>query len=162
MIQKNNTKNRNKTGFTLLELVVAVSLIGILLAGGFVRYSKVTRSAQKEVNRANMIMIQKTFFQYFYRMHLNGNPHFPSTPENTNALMDTTWCSTVIDSNMALTTPNDLFANKKVPTNNMGTPFSYETFTEPDTIMGGTAYTILIKDLDTDSPTNGEIYRFSI
>ena len=109
-----------------------------------------------------MIMIQKTFFQYFYRMHLNGNPHFPFTPENTNTLMDTTWCSTVIDSNMALPTPNDLFANKKVPTNNMGTPFSYETFMEPDTIMGGTAYTILIKDLDTDSPTNGETYRFSI
>ena len=162
MIQEDNTNNKNKTGFTLLELVVAVSLIGILLGGGFVRYSKVTRSAQKEINRANMVMIQKTFFQYFYRMHLNGNPHFPTTPQNTDMLMDTPWCNTVIDSNMALTTPNDLFANKKVPTNNMGNPFSYEPFMEPDTIMGGTAYTILIKDLDTDSPTNGEIYRFSI
>ena len=84
MIQKDNTNNRNKKGFTLLELVVAVSLIGILLGGGFVRYSKVTRSAQKEINRANMVMIQKTFFQYFYRMHLNGNPHFPPTPQNTD------------------------------------------------------------------------------
>ena len=70
MIQEDNTNNRNKTGFTLLELVVAVSLIGILLGGGFVRYSKVTRSAQKEINRANMVMIQKTFFQYFYRISL--------------------------------------------------------------------------------------------
>ena len=93
-------------GFTLIELVVAVSLIGILLGGGFVRYSKVTRNAQKERNRANMVIIQKTFFQYFYRMHLSGNPHFPTTPKNESTLMDTTWCTAVIDSNVALTTPN--------------------------------------------------------
>jgi len=149
-------------GFTLIELVVAVSLIGILLGGGFVRYSKVTRNAQKERNRANMVIIQKTFFQYFYRMHLNGNPHFPPTPQNESSVMDSTWCTTVIDSNMALTTPNDLFANKKLPTNNLGNAFFYSTITEPDTIMGGTMYSIEIKDIDTDSPTNGETYRFSI
>jgi len=150
------------SGFTLIELVVAVSLIGILLGGGFVRYSKVTRNAQKERNRANMVIIQKTFFQYFYRMHLNGNPHFPPTPENETTLMDTSWCTAVIDSNMALTTPNDLFANKIVPTNNMGNPFSYESFIEPDTIMGGIMYSIEISDIDPDSPTRDEVYRFSI
>ena len=117
MIKKIKNYKNGKHGFTLLELVVAVSLIGILLGGGFVRYSKVTRSTQKERNRANMVIIQKTFFQYFYRMHLNGNPHFPPTPLNDNTVMDSTWCSTVIDSSMALTAPNHLFANKSVPKN---------------------------------------------
>jgi len=73
MKTKTYFKIEKRGGFTLIELVVAVSLIGILLGGGFVRYSKVTRNAQKERNRANMVIIQKTFFQYFYRMHLNGN-----------------------------------------------------------------------------------------
>lgn len=162
MIKKIKNYKNDRRGFTLLELVVAVSLIGILLGGGFVRYSKVTRSTQKERNRANMVIIQKTFFQYFYRMHLNGNPHFPPTPLNDNTVMDSTWCSTVIDSSMALTAPNHLFANKSVPKNNMGNPFSYQSFVTPDTIQGGTMYSIEIKDIDPDSPTNGEIYRFSI
>ena len=162
MKTKTYFKIEKRGGFTLIELVVAVSLIGILLGGGFVRYSKVTRNAQKERNRANMVIIQKTFFQYFYRMHLNGNPHFPPTPQNESSIMDSTWCATVIDSSMALTTPNDLFANNELPTNNMGSAFFYSTITEPDTIMGGTMYSIEIKDIDTDSPTNGETYRFSI
>ena len=42
-------------GFTLLELVVAISILGIMIGGSIVRYSKVTRRAQMEQNRANII-----------------------------------------------------------------------------------------------------------
>ena len=61
-------------GFTLLELVVAISILGIMIGGSIVRYSKVTRTAQREQNRANIVIIREAFFQYFYRNHMDGNP----------------------------------------------------------------------------------------
>ena len=60
-------------GFTLLELVVAISILGIMIGGSIVRYSKVTRTAQREQNRANIVIIREAFFQYFYRNHMDGN-----------------------------------------------------------------------------------------
>ena len=106
-------------GFTLLELVVAISILGIMIGGSIVRYSKVTRTAQREQNRANIVIIREAFFQYFYRNHMDGNPHFPPAPQNENNLMDENWASSAIDSTISGLRPKDLFVTREVPTNNL-------------------------------------------
>ena len=149
-------------GFTLLELVVAISILGIMIGGSIVRYSKVTRRAQMEQNRANILVIREAFFQYYYRNHMDGNPHFPPAPQDTSGLMNNEWASTPIDSTISVLTPNDLFVTREVPKNNVKNPFFYGNYTELDTLTNELRYYIVIKDLDYDSPTYQESYEFSI
>jgi len=149
-------------GFTLLELVVAISILGIMIGGSIVRYSKVTRTAQREQNRANIVIIREAFFQYFYRNHMDGNPHFPPAPQNENNLMDESWSSSAIDSTISGLRPKDLFVTREVPTNNLKNPFSYTSHTVYDSLANELRYYIIIKDLDYDSPTYQESYEYSI
>ena len=149
-------------GFTLLELVVAISILGIMIGGSIVRYSKVTRTAQREQNRANIVIIREAFFQYFYRNHMDGNPHFPPAPQNENNLMDENWASSAIDSTISGLRPKDPFVTREVPTNNLKNPFSYTNHTVYDSLANELRYYIVIKDLDYDSPTYQESYEYSI
>ena len=80
---------KNSAGFTLVELIVTITLVGILVGSLVPTFNSLTNRTQRQVNLSNMEIIKNTFMQYFYEGHMSGNPHFPPEPEN--GLMDSTY-----------------------------------------------------------------------
>ena len=141
---------------------MALAILGTLLGTAMPMYSRVTAQTQADRNVTNMNVIRETFFHYFYRTHMAGNPHFPSTPNNSDNVMDDEWAGTTIDSLMAPNiTPNSLFTEDGVPKNSNGNPFSYRTYS--DTLYTGEVrYFIFIEDIDIESPSYQESFTHSI
>lgn len=58
-------RKRANHGFTLLELLVVISIIGILIAMGAVAFSTAQRKSRDSKRRSDMTQMQKAFEQYF-------------------------------------------------------------------------------------------------
>ena len=141
----------NSKGFTLIELVVTIVLVGILAASAIPTFNKVILSAQIRTNVSNMETIKNTFMQYNQVNHMDGNPHFPTLPENNQ--LDSEYKDLVLPDGR---TPDNLFSGKNgLPYNSNGNPYSY--YQENDTSSTGfITQRITIKDMDLDSPSYEE------
>ena len=141
----------NSKGFTLSELVVTIVLVGILAASAIPTFNKVILSAQIRTNVSNMETIKNTFMQYNQVNHMDGNPHFPTLPENNQ--LDSEYKDLVLPDGR---TPDNLFSGKNgLPYNSNGNPYSY--YQENDTSSTGfITQRITIKDMDLDSPSYEE------
>jgi len=64
-----------KEGFTLLELLIVIAIIGILVAMGTVSYSTAQKKARDATRRGDMKAIQNALEQYYAQN--NGN--YPSS-----------------------------------------------------------------------------------
>ena len=152
---------KKQYGFTLNELVVTISILGVLASAAIPRLSQVQYQTQKDTNISNINVIRETFFHYFYRQHMAGNPHFPPAPINEGHLMDEAWASTPMDSTISALSPNDLFSTGRVPINSQDNPIYYETTFEVSA-NGQSKYTIIIKDTAPDSPSYDLTFSYSI
>jgi prepilin-type N-terminal cleavage/methylation domain-containing protein len=56
---------RNKFGFSLFELLVVISIIGIIVAIGSVSYSSAQKKARDARRREDLQSVQKAFEQYY-------------------------------------------------------------------------------------------------
>ena len=141
----------NSKGFTLIELVVTIVLVGILAASAIPTFNKVILSAQIRTNVSNMVTIKNTFMRYNQVNHMDGNPHFPTLPENNQ--LDSEYKDLVLPDGR---TPDNLFSGKNgLPYNSNGNPYSY--YQENDTSSTGfITQRITIKDMDLDSPSYEE------
>ncbi len=137
---------KNSAGFTLVELVVTIVLIGILVGSSIPIYNRTIMRTQVSINLSNMKIIKDTFVRYFHEGLMNGNPQLPAVPENT--LLDSTYNNTELPDGR---TPNNLF-NGGLPYNQNNNPYTY--YWEDDTSSSGfITRKLYIKDLDPDSPS---------
>jgi len=146
----------------MMELVVTLAIVGILMSVSVPSYYNLRINIQERQAVTNMNIIRETFFQYFYRAHMAGNPHFPSTPDNEEKLMDSDWISTAIDSTNSPVTPKHLFSDGKVPTNLNRNPFAYESWADTLSATGEIRHYIKLEDIDEDSPSFAKTFTYSI
>jgi len=139
---------KNSKGFTLIELVVTIALVGILVGSVIPTFFSTVNQTQTQVNISNMVIIKQSFMQYYYDNHMSGNPHFPQLPENS--LMDSTYRQITLEDGR---TPDMLFSGD-LPYNTNQKPYTY--YWESDTINGYITNRIIIKDNDIDSPSYNE------
>ena len=132
---------KNSTGFTLVELVVTIALVGILLGTTIPTFYRVVNETQEQVNLSNMGIIKNTFMQYYYDNHMAGNPHFPQVP--TDSLLNDSYRQITLEDGR---TPDMLFSGD-LPYNTNNKPYIY--YWDNDS----TTKRIIIKDNDSDSPS---------
>ena len=135
----------NSKGFTLIELVVTIALVGILVGSVIPTFHRAVNETQSSVNISNMVIIKNTFLQYYYDNHMSGDPHFPQLPENS--LLDSTYRKLELGDGR---TPDMLFSGD-LPYNTNQKPYTY--YWDNDTTNGHITQRIVIKDIDADSPS---------
>ena len=135
----------NSKGFTLIELVVTIALVGILVGSVIPTFHRAVNETQSSVNISNMVIIKNTFLQYYYDNHMSGDPHFPQLPENS--LLDSTYRKLELGDGR---TPDMLFSGD-LPYNTNQKPYTY--YWDNDTTNGHITQRIVIKDIDPDSPS---------
>ena len=157
-------KMAGRDGFTLMELVVTVVLLGILVSVSIPAYNGVAEKTQGKRNEANMQTIREAFFHYYYRMHQTSgrSAHFPPAPTNETRVMDDEWTSTPMDSTRSPQAPKHLFSRSEVPKNANSNPFKYETWQDTVAATGEVRYYIKIEDIDQDSPSYEKSFTYSI
>ena len=132
---------KSSNGFTLIELVVTIALVGILLGTTIPTFYRVVNETQEQVNLSNMGIIKNTFMQYYYDNHMAGNPHFPQVP--TDSLLNDSYRQITLEDGR---TPDMLFSGD-LPYNTNNKPYIY--YWDNDS----TTKKIIIKDNDSDSPS---------
>ena len=136
---------KNSSGFTLIELVVTIALVGILVGSVIPTFFSTVNQTLSSVNVSNMTIIKQSFMQYYYDNHMSGNPHFPQLPQDS--LMDNTYRETILGDGR---TPDMLFSGD-LPYNTNDKPYTY--YWESDTLNGHITNRIVIQDTDPDSPS---------
>lgn len=136
-------------GFTLAELVVSISLVGVLMSFAIPSYQSNVLATQRQSNITNMEIVRTTFMMYWQEGHMIGNPNFPPQPENNQ--MDLEFKAHVLPDGRMV---NDLFSGE-LPFNSNNNPFYY--YVQSDTSETGfVTQVIIIVDEDEDSPSYEE------
>ena len=137
---------KNSAGFTLVELIITIVLVGVLAMATIPTYNLMLNNSQKQINKSNMHIIRDTFLQYHYDTHLDG---YPEEPENS--LLDSTYKKKILKDGR---TPDMLFSGG-LPYNTNNNPYTY--YIEIDTNDAGwITHRMIIKDTDPDSPSLDE------
>jgi prepilin-type N-terminal cleavage/methylation domain-containing protein len=157
-------KDGRTAGFTLMELVVTIALMGVLMSFAVPAYNGIGERMQGKRNIANMHTIREQFFHYFYEMHQQRGrvAHFPPAPDNDDSVMDNEWSRTPMDSTLSPRAPKDLFSTFEVPKNSNNNPFKYETWRDTIQVTGEVMRYIKLEDIDEDSPSHGKSFTYSI
>ena len=69
-------KCKNQQGFSLIELILTIIIIGILAAIGYAQYVNLRTSSEAATCKANQMSLETCQGLYYIDHALNGNPHY--------------------------------------------------------------------------------------
>jgi prepilin-type N-terminal cleavage/methylation domain-containing protein len=122
-------KSRNDHGFTLVELIIVVGMIGILMTMTIVSYMNVQKQALDNQRQASATVVSESLEKYFQK-----HGEYPSVPKVTDT--DLTTVKQLLD----LPSVTSLMLTKKATSNGWKTgtatrtsPLTYSANTDTDT-----------------------------
>ena len=80
MLKKLRKMLKKQEGFTLVELMIVVVILGILAGIGVQQYNKIQGKAERSVNQANLRMIESAVRMY---QMLEGEDPIPEAGDGT-------------------------------------------------------------------------------
>lgn len=120
--EHNRGRSRQESGFTLLELIITVSIIGILAALVAPTYLDTQAQAQYTVSKSNMTEIKQGIVNHFFNGVFAGQSgEFPPEPSDNQMTYD--WANTTVLFNGR--TVAQLYNNDQIIYNPQGSPYLY-------------------------------------
>ena len=88
-----NIKDRNKKGFSLIELVVVIGIITLFAVIAMPKFSKITQQARLAKTKMNLVNIKDAFKNHYYDNFISGDPtEFPAG--SADSLLTREWANT--------------------------------------------------------------------
>lgn len=137
-----NRKNTFQRGFTLLEAVITVSIMGILAAVVTPTYLETQTKAKVVMSQTNISQLKQGFVNlYLKAMFDSQSDIFPAEPADNKMTFEWANSTIVFDGR----TVSQLFNGSKILMNPYGNPFLYYTLAATENEAAG----IRIDDPDT-------------
>ncbi len=123
----------NRSGFTLLELIVVIIIIGVLAALGFVQYTSMVEKGRKAEARTLLGSLRTIQFAYFEENGVYGDLGQIGTPAPAGCQGSHYFSYACVGAASGVCTASRCTANGKAPQH----PVGYSITLAPDGTWGG-------------------------
>ncbi len=129
-----NYNQHDSRGFTLMELIVTISIVAVLTAIAVPAFSESQIEAKAKMSQSNMLNIKQALINHFYQSIIDRyQGEYPSEP--TDNKMTTTWADATTLYNGR--TVAELFSGKRIAYNPYNHPYLYEILPKTSTEQEG-------------------------
>ncbi len=131
---------KNKKGFTLVELLIVIIILGVLAAVAIPQFGSSTEDAQLAALDANLAELRNSV-ELYYHQHSSTYPGVNSSADNSSPIAVAVCATSIVDQLLRYTTMNDHTAVNTAPANPLGPYIKNNRFpenpfaTDPDGIV---------------------------
>ncbi len=117
---------KHDAGFTLVEIIVTIMIVGLLAAVATPVYNTLRTQAKVASTTADLEAVKKAFVNHYYSSMLTNYREYPPVP--SDSLMTQIWASETLLNNGE--DVSSLFSEREIPLNPNKKPYQYYLLSE--------------------------------